>query len=296
MIGDFAPVLSEEDLMSDTVQIPVRRRYLISRLKQLRTAAALTHLDVATEMGWDRGKLNRLEQGNFKRLNAADVIALATLYKASEEETAALAQMARDSKKVSWWYRYSEQFPGPYIALEAEAVRIEELGTQLIPGLFQTAEYTTALMERSLDVTVPRDELQPRLQVRAERQRSILDRPEPPHIWVVLDEAVLRRKVGGPEVMRQQILHLLDLAQRPTIDIQVLPFESGAHAASGFQFVLLRFEGSNAVAYIETDQDGLYVEEPEKFKRYTLVFDRLQAAALSVEDSYGFMEALTAQP
>jgi transcriptional regulator with XRE-family HTH domain len=295
MIGAITPALSEEDLMPDEVQIPVRRRYLISRLKQLRTKAGLTHHEVAREMGWDRGKLNRLEQGNFKRLNAADVMALSTLYKASDEEIAALAQIARESKKVSWWYRYTDTFTGPYIGLEAEARAIQEFTPQLVPGLFQTPDYMSALMERSAGSVTP-EEARTRIEVRAERQHSILQREEPPPVWVVLDEAVLRRQVGGPEVMREQMLHLMNLAKRPTIDIQVLPFAAGAHAASGEQFICLRFEGTDSVVYIETDEDGLYVEEPEKLARYTLVFDRLQAAALSVEDSYRFMEALTETP
>jgi hypothetical protein len=120
----------------------------------------------------------------------------------------------------------------------------------------------------------------------------VLERAAPPHIWVILDEAVLRRQVGGAEVMRAQIGHLVELSERPTIDIQVLPFAVGAHAANGFQFLTFRFGGNDAVTYIETDQDGLYVEEAEKTARHTLVFDRLQATAMSVEDSVRFMEAL----
>jgi transcriptional regulator with XRE-family HTH domain len=274
-------------------EIPVRRRYLVNRLKQLRIEAGLTQDEVAAAMGWDRGKMNRLEQRHFKRLNTADVIALAALYKAGDEEAQALAQIARDTKKVSWWYRYSDVFAGPFISLEAEAERIEEFSALLVPGLFQTEQYTQALMERSLGVNLAPDEMRTRLKVRAERQRSVLERAAPPHIWVILDEAVLRRQIGGAEVMRAQIAHLVELSERPTIDIQVLPFAVGAHAANGFQFLTFRFGGNDAVTYIETDQDGLYVEEAEKTARYTLVFDRLQATAMSVEDSVRFMEALT---
>ncbi|MBB6173582.1 transcriptional regulator with XRE-family HTH domain [Nocardiopsis mwathae] len=273
-------------------EIPVRRRHLITRLKQLRLSSGLTQDDVSGAMGWDRGKIHRLEQGRFKRINAADVVALCGLYKASDEEKDALAEIAKQSRKSSWWYRYSDVFAGPFIGLEAEALTIEGFNNSLVPGLFQVPEYIQALIEPALDVTVPRDEVQTRIDVRLQRQRSVLDRKNPPHIWLILDESVLRRQVGGVEVMRTQVRHLREMTERPTIDIQVLPFSAGAHAASGFQFTTLGFEGSDRVVYIETDRDGLYLEEPEQIRRYTLVFDRLQATAMSVEDSARFMDAV----
>ncbi|MEC3891830.1 helix-turn-helix domain-containing protein [Nocardiopsis sp. LDBS1602] len=271
-------------------EIPVRRRYLISRLKALRTSAGLTHARVAETLGWDRGKLNRLEQGRFRRLNTADIMALTSLYGATGEEAELLVQIARDSKKVNWWYRYSDLFPGPFLALEAEAEKCEEFAALVVPGLCQTRDYMQSLMASSLDVTVPRDEVEARLRVRAERQRSILEREHPPRLWYILDESVLRRQVGGQDVMRGQIQHLLELGQRPTIDIQILPYEVGAHAATGFAFLNFYFAGTDRVTYIETDRDGLYVEESAQLERYSLVFDRLQGSALSVEDSTRFLE------
>lgn len=274
--------------------MPIRRRHLITRLRALREARGLSQAEAAKEMGWERAKVLRLEGGKFKRINAADVMGLCQLYGATPEETQALAQIAKNTKRSSWWYRYTDLFPGPFLGLEAEARTIDVFEPSLIPGLFQTRAYMRSLMERSLGMTIERDELQPRIDVRVQRQHSILERQQPPAIWAILDEAVLRRQVGGAEVMREQIHHLLELTQRPTLHIQVLPFSVGAHAASGFQFTILGFGAEDSVVYIDSDQDGLYIEEPPaRLLRYRLVFDRLQATAMSVEDTHALLTSLT---
>ncbi|GAA1086174.1 helix-turn-helix transcriptional regulator [Nocardiopsis composta] len=272
---------------------PVRRRHLIRELKRLRSARGVSQDEVSTRMGWDRGKIHRLEGGRLQRIKASDVIALCNLYEVSAEETEILAEIARESRQKSWWYRYKNVFAGPFIGLEAEAASLFEYSASIVPGLFQTKEYMAALMESSAGLMATEDEKSKRIDARGERQSSLLERVDPPRIWTVIDEAALRRQVGGPEVMKRQISHLAELSQRPNIDLQVLPFEVGAHAAAGFQFSILVFSEADSIVYIEADQDGLYLEEEEQVERYKLVFDRLQASAMSVERSKDFLKSLS---
>lgn len=272
--------------------MPVRRRHLIIQLKKLRTAAGLSQHAVSHEMGWDRQKILRIEAGRFQRINSADVMALCKLYGASEDATRELVDIALQSRKHKpWWFRYKEVFPGPFVSLEAEATHIQDFTIGLIPGWFQTREYIAALMARSADVT--EEEAAQRIDFRVERQSAVLDREAPPAIWSIIDEAALRRLVGGPEVMKRQIAHLYELTKRRNINIQVLPFEAGAHAGGTVPFVILGFEGgTDTVVYIESPGDGFYIEAEDEITRHKLVFDRIQATALSVEDSAGLLSDL----
>ncbi|WP_017623637.1 helix-turn-helix domain-containing protein [Nocardiopsis chromatogenes] len=281
----------EEEAMSGGG--PVRRRHLIRELKRLRGAVGMSQDEVSSRMGWDRGKIHRLEGGRLQRIKASDVIALCRLYQVAEEETDNLAEIARESRQKSWWYRYKNVFAGPFIGLEAEAAAVYEYSASIVPGLLQTEDYMAALMESSAGLISTQDEKVKRIEARLERQRSLMERADPARLWMILDEAALRRKVGGEEVMRKQIMHLIDVNQRPNVDLQVLPFDVGAHAAAGFQFSLLVFSETDSIVYIEADQDGLYLEEEEQIERYRLVFDRLQASAESVERSNSLLASLT---
>ncbi|MFW5420729.1 helix-turn-helix domain-containing protein [Nocardiopsis sp. CNT-189] len=272
--------------------IPVRRRHLIIQLKKLRSGAGLSQEAVSREMGWDRQKILRIEAGRFQRINSADVVALCKLYGASEEESRELVEIALQARKHKpWWFRYKEVFPGPFVSLEAEATQIQDFTIGLVPGLFQTRAYISALIARSADIA--EDEAVQRIDFRMERQASVLERDSPPAIWSIIDEAALRRKVGGAKVMKEQIAHLCELGKRRNINIQVLPFEAGAHAGGTVPFLILGFEGgTDSVVYIESPGDGFYLEAEEEIARHRLVFDRVQATAMSVEDSADFLAAL----
>jgi Predicted transcriptional regulators len=272
---------------------PVRRRYLIQELKRLRTQRGISQDQVSNQMGWDRGKIHRIENGRLQRIKASDVIALCDFYGASPEETETLATIARNSRQKGWWFQYQDVLPGPFLGLEAEAVEISEFSAAIIPGLFQTEDYINSLMDSSIGVAIAPEEKRARVEARLKRQESVLGRAEPPLLWTIIDEAALRRQVGGAQVMKAQIQHLVELSQRPNINIQVLPFAVGAHAAAGLQFTILGFSATDSVVYIETDQDGLYLEEHEQIGRYKLIFDRLQASAVSVERSVAFLAAMT---
>ncbi|TDQ52997.1 helix-turn-helix domain-containing protein [Actinorugispora endophytica] len=274
--------------------MPVRRRHLIIQLKRLRNEAGLSQDEAWKLVGWSRAKLQRLEAGDFQRVKAGDIMALCQIYNADKAVAEELIQIARDSRKETpWWFQYKDVLPGTFIGLEAEATLIQDYAIALIPGLLQTRDYTAALMNTSTDV--PKQEVRQRLEIRAERQRSVLDREQPPMLMTVIDEAAVRRQIGGPETMREQIQHLIELSERPSVDIQVLPFSAGAHAAAGIPFTILGFDGANAagsVVYLETHKDGFYLDSDTEIARHRLIFSRTQGSAMSVEDSRDFLERL----
>lgn len=273
--------------------IPVRRRHLIIQLRKLRTAAGLSQEAASRAMGWERQKILRIEAGRFQRINSADVVALCKLYGASEEASGELVDIALQSRKQKpWWFLYKEVFPGPFVSLEAEASGIQDFSTGVIPGLFQTRDYMAELVRRFADMS--ETEGKSRLEFRMKRQEYLLDRESPPLIWTILDEAALRRQVGGQAVMKPQLEHLVNLGSRRHINIQVLPFSVGAHAGGSVPFVVLNFDGdSDSVVYVESTGDGFYLESDEDISRYKLKFDRAQATALSIEDSLDFIASIS---
>lgn len=274
--------------------MPVRRRYLAIQLRRLRHSAKLTQDEVWKDLGWSRAKLQRLESGGFQRLKAGDIMALCQLYSAPDDVAQELIQIARDSRTHKpWWLQYEDVLPGAFVGLEAEATMIQEFNIGLVPGLLQTPAYISALLASSVGNTA--EQADQRLKSRLERQRNILERHEPPLLSAVIDEAALRRRIGGEEVMREQIRHLSDIGRRPNVEIQVLPFSAGAHAAGGLPFTILSFsDGSNAdsVVFLESRGDGFYLESEAEINRHRLVFSRTQGSALSVPDSATFLEDL----
>lgn len=277
--------------------MPVRRRHLVIQLKRMRHEAGLSQDDVWKALGWSRAKVQRLEAGEFQRIKAGDVMALCQLYSAHPDEADELVQIARESRKsLPWWFQYKDVLPGAFVGLEAEATIIQEFTIGLIPGLLQSPAYIAELMPRAVGVS--KEEAEKRLQVRLERQRSVLERERPPTVMFVIDEAAIRREVGGKKVMREQLLHLLTLTERPNIELQVIPFSAGAHAGGSIPFVLLGFDSGGAagsVVYLESRADGFYLEDQDEITRYRLVFSRLQGSAMSVEDTAAFLESVVAQ-
>ena len=221
-------------------------------------------------------------------------MALCQLYDAPHSVGQELIQIARDSRTDKpWWLQYKEVLPGAFIGLEAEASMIQEVNIGLVPGLLQTESYISALLASAAGST--EEQAAQRLESRLARQHNILEGPQPPLVMVVIDEAALRRQVGGEHVMQEQIRHLIDLGCRPNIEIQILDFASGAHAAAGLPFTILSFgEGNSAdsVIFLESRGDGFCLESAEEIDRHRLVFSRTQGSALSVQDSAKFLEGL----
>ncbi|AWZ06793.1 MULTISPECIES: helix-turn-helix transcriptional regulator [unclassified Streptomyces] len=167
----------------------------------------------------------------------------------------------------------------PYAEMEARAAYVSTFHAQLVYGLLQTEEYARALLGVRSD-----ENLDARVAARMERQR-ILDRTDPPLMWVVLSEAVLHQEIGGRHVMQNQLAHLLSLRKREWVKVQILPFEVGAHAGLLGEFTLLRFDDDPDLAYTEDFVQGHMTANPQALREGSLRYDHLQAAALSVEDS-----------
>jgi transcriptional regulator with XRE-family HTH domain len=275
----------------------VRRRRIAGELRRLRDAAGLTHEDVAAELGWHRSKLSRIEGAQFVRLSLTDLRALLDLYGvAGKGERDALEKMARQARERGWWYSYSDVLPNPhatYIGLEAEATAIRTFQAQLIPALLQTEDYSRAVVQATRMTMRDNDEARRFFELLKTRQ-ELLSRQPPVKLWTVLDQAVLRRQVGGLAVMRAQLDHLAGTAELPHVTLQVLPEEAGEHAALEGSFTILGFPepADPDVVYLDAATGGVYLEKPEDRERYAAVFDHAIAAALSPKDSLTLVQRM----
>ncbi|GAA0840950.1 helix-turn-helix domain-containing protein [Streptosporangium amethystogenes subsp. fukuiense] len=273
----------------------IKRRRLSAELIRLREQAGLTHDEVAKRLEWSRGRLTHMEQNKWVLPDIGNVRLLLDLYQVVDPAVReAILDLARQSRERGWWAKYKDVFGGSLPGFEAEASQIRTVELVTIPGLLQTADYATAVFQAGqvLDQTA----VQRRVEARLARQ-AILHRDDPPQIWAVIDEAALRKMVGGPNVMAEQLSHLAQMAMRPNIAVQVLPDSSGAHAAMGSGFVILDFMGDldPSIVYLETPTDNLFLERPEEVQAYTLIFNRVVAAALTVEESVRYVAALVDQ-
>ena len=216
-------------------------------------------------------------------LRAAEVRALLTLYGVTGDGVDVVLQLAREARRRTT-YRVPD-WARTYVGLEAEAVEIKEYQPELMPGLLQTEAYARAVT-RAADPTRDPAEVERMVATRQDRQTRLLA-DDGPRYWVVLNEAVIRRQVGGAAVMSEQVAWLADVATRPRVSVQVLPFIAGAHAAMGSSFVLLRLGSPTdvEVAYLEDLWSADYVDRPMQVAAYTNAFDRLSVAALDGDDS-----------
>src|SRR5215469_252050 len=265
----------------------LRARRLALELLRRREAAGLSREEVASELEWSTSTIFRIETGR-SRPQPGNVRALLVLYGVTGPERDGLIRLAREARQPGWWHSFRDVLPNPYevfIGLEAGAASIRNFEPIVIPGLLQTEEYARQ-MSRGGPRELDRDDIDRRVQVRMERQR-ILGREDRPRLWAVVDEAVIRRVVGGPEVMREQLRYLIECAEQGKTTLQVVPFSAGAHAGTTGPFVIIDFPEPTdpAVVYVETLAGDLYLEERADVDRYTLAFDRLLAAALHPDDS-----------
>jgi hypothetical protein len=223
-----------------------------------------------------------------------DVRDMLELYGVVGPQQDSLVQMAREARQKGWWHKYRDyrSDQASYVGLEVAADSIRAYEALLIPGLLQITEYARSVI-RALNPTASSEEIARRLELRLARQ-ALISEANPPSLWVILDEAVLHRLVGGPGVMREQLNHLVEQAQLPNVTLQVLPNTAGAHPGMDGSFDILGFEepGDPDVVHIENFTSQLYLERPEEVRRYTLIFDHLRAAALGPDDSSAFLAEL----
>ena len=284
--------------MPATPSPTARARRLRHELRRLREEAGLTHGEVAHRLEWSPSKLSRIENGQ-SRVNTGDVADLLAVYGVSDAATReALIQLAREARRRGWWTRYTDVLgSGTYIGLEAEASAIHTFESQFVPGLLQTEDYARAVISGG-QVRPDPEAVERRVAARMARQ-ELFTRPEPPEIWAVLDESVILRPVGGPDVMRDQLRHLIEVSTRtnPVVTLQILPLSTGAHPGMSGSFVILSFQNPKdpPMIYLETATDGLYLEEPPDIERYTLRFNHLVARALGPNESRAMITGLAEQ-
>ena len=204
------------------------------------------------------------------------------------EERELLLTLARESRERGWWQQYGEAIPewfATYVGLEAEASTISVYQAEIVPGLLQTERYAAALHRAAL-MNATEEEIARHVAVRMERQAR-LKQPDAPQLWVVLNEAVIRRVVGERAVMHEQLVELAEAASAPNITLQVLPFSAGAHASMDSAFWIVGFDPptDGEIVYLEHPTCSLYLEKPEEVARYRLVYEHLRAASLSFDES-----------
>ncbi|MUL39907.1 helix-turn-helix domain-containing protein [Streptomonospora sp. PA3] len=265
-----------------------RRRRLGVELRRLREIAGMTGEEAADRMSWSGSKLSRIERGQVAT-NSDDVRDLLELYEVTDPDLRqSLIMLARESRRRGWWHVYGDVMPerfDVYLGLEPEASTLRFFQAEIVPGLFQTAEYARALM-RAHPSPVTEDEIERRTELRIRRQEVVFN-DSPPHIWALLDESILYRPVGGPAVMAGQMRRLLDIHEKSHVTLQVLPFAAGAHSGLNGSFDILEFPESDIHAprlvHVENLTSSLYIEKAKEVAFYTVAFEHLRTAALHPE-------------
>lgn len=258
-------------------------------MQRLRKAAGKSAEDAAKYAGIAVATLYRIEAGTHAP-KPADIIALCRFYGVDEARIEILATLARQGRLRGWWQEPGGMIPAWfefYVGLEEEASEISAYQPELIFGLFQTEGYIRSLM--LTDPSVPEtddEEMNRRVSVRLKRQERLRG-SDAPKLWIILNEAALRREVGGRIVMREQLLHLLEVSQPKNVTLQVMPYSTGAHAAIDGAFHIIGFPDTDdpAVVYVQYRRGSLYLEEPVDIADYTEVLDHLRAAALGPAES-----------
>lgn len=256
----------------------VLRMLLGAQLRRLRESSGVTREGAGWEIRSSESKISRMELGRvgFKERDVSDLL---TLYGVSDEgERAALLKLARDANSPGWWHRYGDVLPSwfqSYLGLEAAAALIRSYEVQFVPGLLQTREYARAVVLLGHG-GAGAAEIDRRVELRMQRQQ-LLRRDNPPQLWTVVDEAALRRPIGGAEVMREQLVALIEATKSPTIRLQVIPFAAGGHAAAGGAFTILRFGDQELpdIVYIEQLTSAIYLDKREDLDYYAVAMERL---------------------
>jgi transcriptional regulator with XRE-family HTH domain len=273
--------------MRDGTSPTVRRRRVGTEMRRLRESAGVTTDEAARCLECSASKISRIETGRVAP-RQRDVRDLLTLYRVADSAAVGrLLDLVAQSREQGWWQPYSDVVPEwleTYVGLEGDAAVIHTYESVLVPGVLQTEDYTRALI-RSSDRDASYSEVERMVALRLERRKRFeqADRPE---LWVVLDEAVLHRPVGGPVILRDQLEYLLTAAARERLTVQVMPFEVGGYPAQGFPFTIFSFPESvdTPVVYVEELAGALYLEKIPEVQRYKVAFDYMRARALDPAD------------
>lgn len=276
--------------MSTRTSPTVKRRRIAAELRRLRAHSGMSAEEAGKHVGLSKSAISRIENAESTP-QVATAAALMRLYGVAESDIEQIGEVVRQARRRGWWQRWNDVLPDwfdTYVGLESEASHISEYEPQLVPGLLQTADYARAVI-RAEHPNATAEEIERRVELRLHRQQV----EDPPNLWMVLDEAVLHRIVGGRDIMRAQLKRVLDIAVQPGNDIQVLSFEAGEHGSMGSAFFILRFPDPHDTpcVYLETRAGSLYLEEVDEVQQYTTLFDHLRATAVGVRRSEEMISA-----
>jgi transcriptional regulator with XRE-family HTH domain len=275
----------------------LRRKQLGSALRRLREASGVTREATAERLDCSVSKVGRMETGDVG-VRTVDLEAMLELYGMSDPQVPAeeLFSLARDSKKRGGWWLKHADLPRKYlrlIELESVATSIRRYDGQAVPDLLQTRDYARAIVRATCPTDIA-EEIEEKVDVRMTRQNLLSREADvPPDTWFVLDEAVLHRQVGGRDVLRQQLLHLVALSEHPQVTLQVLPFEHGGHEATNGPFTILGFPRPDPeIVYTETFTGHAFLEEAADVEHCGRIFENLTEAALSPPKSMDFIRRI----
>ncbi|MFE4689888.1 helix-turn-helix domain-containing protein [Streptomyces sp. NPDC056749] len=263
-----------------------RRRHLGATMRKLRARAGMTLEEAGQLVGVSKATVSRYEttEGPVKWIV---IDALCRKYGASDAERQVIVALAKDARQQGWWSSFVDHIPETMnlmLTLEDEAVREDHFSCVYVPGLLQTRSYTTALQQAN-EMRRSAEEIDRLVDIRMRRQ-EILSRPDAPHLWAILDESVVRRVMGSPAIMREQLSHLLASSVSGNVTLQILPFSRGAHSAALGSFVILGGpEPSLDVVYVDLHVGSVFMEKDAELARYRLAFEYLRAQALDIEAS-----------
>ncbi|MFD3923083.1 helix-turn-helix domain-containing protein [Streptomyces sp. NPDC058595] len=275
---------------------PASRRQLGAELARLRTARGILLKDVAAHLGTSPTRAGRMESGKGRVTPRTDeIVKLCELYGVTDEhQVQKLVGMVPTSMAPGWWEPYRDSLPAGldvYFGLELSATSERAWEPVLVHGLLQTPDYARAVVKAG--PAVRPSEVEDLVDIRAKRQAAVLTESAtrtPLNLWAILDEAVVTRPVGGPEVMRAQLRHLIDVAELPHVTLQIVPIKKGAHPGLGGSFSILDFAGAEPpaeppVVYVDSHAGNSYLEKPSDVRTFTAAFDLLIAAAADPTDS-----------
>jgi hypothetical protein len=264
------------------------RIMLGGHLRRMREAAKISRADAGWQIRASESKVSRMELGRvgFKERDVSDLLELYGL--TDEQERVRLMELARAANNPGWWSRYGDVMPNwfaNYVGLEVAAKLIRTYEMLFVPGLLQTEAYARAVVQLGKSY-LPPEEIEQRVALRVTRQQ-ILTRPNPVRLWGVIDEAVLRRPIGGSAAMCEQIEHLLAVSQQPNVTLQVMPFTSVGYPGAGGAFTIMRFPEGDLpdVVYIEHAASALFLDKLEDLDEYAAIMEALTISAAPVGDT-----------
>jgi transcriptional regulator with XRE-family HTH domain len=271
----------------------VRRKRLGTELRRLREQAGLTCESVGQRLDCSGTRISRIETGRIS-VRPGDVRELLEVYAVTGDRADALVELAREARRKGWWHRFGPVMPSwlePYLGLEAEAARLRDFQSMVLPGLLQTEDYTRAILRAAPGAGAAGD-IDQQVALRMERQ-AVLAGAAPPELRLVLSEGALRVQVGGPDVMRAQLRKLAEVAGHGQVTLQVLPAGAAAHVQAVSPFTILDFAdpADPPVVYTEHLTGSLVLDDPGEVRAYTAVFERLRAEALDPGPSLDLIAA-----